>query len=131
MIYMDRIRQIKKYFTFLIIMVILNSVLLSNAEGATNMKGKAAYRERLEKIDISNGVGEKEAIVIAQNYLIDEKLDGNCIIFWPKVKESFLYDSAWTISFPPSIKVIFNTPFSFQVHIDKKTGKVISAGWNK
>lgn len=128
-----RKRIIKKSLSTicLSLLIIIGIISLWNTEGVAGMRDKSAYKTRLKEINITDGVDGKEAIIIAQNYLIGERLDKNCIIFWPKAKDSFLYDNAWTVNFPPSIKVIFNTPFAFQVHIDKKTGKVISAGWNK
>ncbi|MFH1202249.1 MAG: hypothetical protein V1674_05105 [Candidatus Omnitrophota bacterium] len=83
------------------------------------------------KVDLSDGVNKEEAIILAKNYLIHKGLEKNVIIFKAKVRESRLFKECWTVYFPPSPNIRARIPFDFVVDVDKKTGEIKLAGWNK
>lgn len=84
-----------------------------------------------EKIDLSDGVNKEEAIILAKNYLIQKGLEKNVIISKPKVRESRLFKECWAVYFPPSPKMRAGGPFDFVVDVNKNTGEIKLAGWNK
>lgn len=100
---------------------------------------KAEIKEKYRQINLSDGVSKEEAIIIAQNYLIDEGLDKNYIISKPTVEDfEFSQWNEWRIIFKAkygeSIKQanifgllgIFKWWISVNVH--KKTGEIKSVG---
>ena len=87
------------------------------------------YRAQLQEVNFSDGVSKEEAIVIAQNYLIDEKADKAFAITRPRVSESKLIDGCWAVSFPRTLReTLQHGPLWSVVDIDKKTGKIKSSG---
>lgn len=84
-----------------------------------------------DKIDLSDGVNKKEAIIFAKNYIIKKGLEENVVIFKLKVQESRLFKACWSVCFPPSSKIRERIPFNFIVDVDKKTGEIKLAGWDK
>jgi len=92
---------------------------------------KAEIRTKMEKIDISNGVSQKEAVIIAQNYLIEEGFDEKDInIYKATAEDSQLFDKCWAIAFDATYKTKSESSLEWYViHIDKKTGKIKSHGW--
>lgn len=61
---------------------------------------KAGIKAKMEKIDIYNGVSKKEAIIIAQNYLVDNGLDDLLVVSKPSVENSSIKEEYWLITFP-------------------------------
>ena len=87
------------------------------------------YRAKLQQIDLSDGVSKEEAIIIAQNYLIDEKADGVFAITKPRIEDSALIEGCWAVSFSRTWREqLEHGPLWSVVHIDKKTGKIKSSG---
>ncbi len=43
--------------------------------------GKAVYKENLQLVNFSDGINEEEAVIIAQNYLINNNLTKDCNIY--------------------------------------------------
>lgn len=92
------------------------------------------YREQLKKVDVSEGVSKEEAIIIAQNYVIDMIEKGE--VFLKKLGLSKaqisedLYDNKnfpddWVVLFPMRYG-LFKTWDVF--YVNKITGKVIGGG---
>lgn len=86
---------------------------------------KTQLKEKLKQVDIADGVNKEEAIIIAQNYLIDNGLDNLLVISKPKIEEKHHYgDNYWCISFPTNSKVKWTQGLKWGVAlVDKKTGK--------
>ncbi len=104
--------------------------------GGTMKQPPEYYRAQLQRINLSDGVSKEEAIIIAQNYLLDVGEKG-CALSRPSVKDSsFTRDGegrplapCWEVKFPTTWAVRFKQGlFWVAVHIDKKTGKVRVAG---
>ncbi len=53
-------------------------------------------KNKLDSVDSLNGVNKEEAILIAQNYLIEEGLDKGYVIRKPSVKD---YGAEWEVVF--------------------------------
>lgn len=93
------------------------------------------YKEKLKEINKSDGISREEAIIIAQNYAIEQGLDKDYIITNPTVKD-FTSSNDWEITFKAtygeSIKQggIFGSIVRWWicVHLDKRTGVVKSMG---
>ena len=98
---------------------------------------KTEIKEKYKQIDVSNGVSKGKAVIIAQNYMIEKKLDRDYIITKPKVEDLLMFNQ-WEITFRAtyveSIKKanIFGLIGMFKwwisVSVDKKTGEVKSVG---
>jgi len=90
---------------------------------------KAEIKAKMKNIDISDGVGKEEAVILAQNYLLDNGLDNLLVTSKPSVENSSIKEGYWLIIFP-TIKSVRSTQGlewgSFRV--DKKTGKVVYLG---
>ena len=96
------------------------------------------YKARLKTVDLSDGVSKEEAIIIAQNHLIDGGADKEVSLSRPSVKNSdFTLDGAghplppcWEVRFNATWKVRLESGLKwYEVHIDKKTGQIKSSGW--
>ncbi|MEW6008873.1 MAG: hypothetical protein AB1629_04485 [Candidatus Omnitrophota bacterium] len=83
------------------------------------------------KVDLSDGVNKEEVIILAKNYLIHKGLEKNVIILKPKVRESRLFKECWAVYFQPSPNIRARIPFDFVVDVDKRTGEIKLAGWDK
>lgn len=98
---------------------------------------KVEIQEKYRQIDLSDDVSQEEAIIIAQNYMIEERLDKSYAIARPAVEE-LDFGNKWEVIFKAtygeSIKKanIFGLMGVFKwwicVHIDKKTGKITGVG---
>lgn len=98
---------------------------------------KAVIQEKFKQLDLSDGVSKEEAIIIAQNYLIEQELDKKYVLRKPEVDERD-FGTEWVITFNAtyweSIKQanIFGLTgimkWWISVDIDKKTGKIESVG---
>ena len=93
---------------------------------------KEQIMEKYKKIDLSDGINKEEAIMIAQNYLIEKGIDKDCIIAKTKVmdKEWWIPDGCWEIRFGAidSIKQKQGLEW-FSVYIDKIKGEIKGKGW--
>lgn len=100
---------------------------------------KTEIKEKYKQLNLSDGVSKEEAIVIAQNYMIDEGLDKSYVILKPAVEDfEFNQWNEWRIIFKAtygeSIKQanvfgllgIFKWWISLNIH--KKTGEIKSVG---
>lgn len=94
-------------------------------------------KTRLKTIDLSDGISKEEAIIIAQNYSIDEGSEKFYILSRPSVKDSsFTVDGAgrplapcWEVRFPTMWRVRLKQGLLWgTVLIDKQTGHVKGSG---
>ena len=101
-------------------------------------KSSDYYRAQLRQIDFSDGVSKDEAIVIAQNHLIDGGADEEVLLSKPSVEDSrFTVDGAgrplapcWMVRFDATLKVRLESGLKwYSVDIDKKTGQIKVSGW--
>ena len=93
---------------------------------------KAQIKEKFKNIDLSDGVDKEEAIIIAQNHIIEENLDkvydlrsANIIAendpYWPPGK--------WYVSFDVISRDWLKRGLKWgTLNVDKKSGKVGDSG---
>lgn len=114
--------------------IILSCIFLMGM-GGTMKKTPDFYKAQLQRIDLSDGVSEEEAVIIAQNYLVEQGYfekgsQKEIAIEKPKVSDSPLVQECWVVSFPTTWRVRLESGLtSLTIHIDKKTGKIRSEGW--
>lgn len=94
-------------------------------------------KEKFKQIDLSDGASKEEAIIIAQNHLIENGLSKDYVVTRPKVADLHMFNQ-WEVTFKAtygeSIKKgnVFGLIGIFKwwiaVSVDKKTGKVMSTG---
>jgi hypothetical protein len=96
------------------------------------------YRNKLKAVDSSDGISKEEAIIIAQNNLIDDGTDKEVSLSSPSVKDSHFTVNGAGHPLPPCWEVRFNATWKVRLEsglkwvrvlIDKKTGQVKSSGW--
>ena len=98
--------------------------------GGTMKKTPDFYRAQLQRIDLSDGVSEEEAVIIAQNYLLENGYKDGYIISSPSVGTSSLIDGCWVVEFPTTFSVRLQQGLKWlRAHVDKKTGQIKSSGW--
>jgi hypothetical protein len=87
------------------------------------------------KLNLSDGISEEEALIIAQHFIINDSSSvfSNVVIMRGKVMESGLKNvigDCWVVSFTAKLKFKWQTGLKwFDVHIDKTTGDVKTTGW--
>jgi len=91
------------------------------------------YREKLKEVNISDGVSKEEAIIIAQNYVIDmiekkEDFFKKLGISKPQLSEDPDFKEDWIILFP--MRYGFLKTWGV-VYVNKKTGKAVYGGEEK
>lgn len=92
---------------------------------------KAEIREKFKNIRLSDGVNKKEAIIIAQNYMINEGSEfcKNFNILNPTVEEDPMFPEDWIVGFPTTLKFRLKTSLKWNaMFINKKTGLVKYSG---
>lgn len=95
------------------------------------------YRAKLNQVDISDGVSKEEAIILAQNYAIEDGWEESSVLSKPSVRDSsFTMDGegrplapCWEVTFPTKWGVRLRQGLVWGiVLIDKKTGQVKGSG---
>lgn len=92
------------------------------------------YREKLKEVDVSDGVSKEEAIIIAQNYVIDMIEKGED--FFKKLelaKAQTSEDTSYTNRFPEDWVILFPMSYGLLktwniIYVNKQTGKVVDGG---
>lgn len=113
--------------------IICGSLIISNVEGA--MGGgpnyKAEIKAKFKNVDISDGVNKNEAIIIAQNFLIDNKFDIKDIrISKYTIEDKPINQKLWVISFDATDKTRKESGLEwYTIQIDKDTGEIKGHGW--
>ncbi len=106
--------------------------------GGMMAKSSDYYRAQLQQVNLTDGVSKEEAVIIAQNNLIDDGTDKSCVLSQPSVKDSrFTVDGAghplapcWEVRFDATWKTRLRSGLKwFRVLVDKKTGQIKSSGW--
>lgn len=127
----ERILMKKGFITLGILTILVLSI--SYGKGGA-MAEKPDYRiqikDKFSQLDLSDGVSKEEAVVIAQNYLIEKGIDKDCNILKPEVKESKLVDNCWAVGFNAAARVRSESGLEwFALHIDRNTGEIKGQGW--
>ncbi len=123
---------------------IVGTIFLITAFFVTNNKGLAMaenpysyYRERLKGVNVSNGVSEEEAVIIAQNYVIDaiekgedfpKKLGLSKAEISTDPYDIKNFQDDWVVLFPMRYG-LFKTWDVF--YVNKISGKVVGGGPKK
>jgi len=106
--------------------------------GGTMAKSHDDYRAKLHHIDRTDGISKEEAIIIAQNHLIEGGTDKEVALSKPSVEDSrFTVDGAghplapcWEVRFNATWKVRLESGLKWvRVLVDKKTGQIKSSVW--
>ena len=92
------------------------------------------YREKLKEVSISDGVSKEEAIIIAQNYIIDKIEEGED--FYKKLgisKPEFSDDSKYKNQLKENWVILFPMRYGFLktwnvVYVNKHSGEVTEGG---
>jgi hypothetical protein len=96
------------------------------------MKTVWSFANEAEFWDVidEHGISKEEAIIIAQNNLIDTGGAGNCYIHKPKVRDSKTYPNCWMVEFSTTFRVKIKHGLEYYVfHIDKASGEIKSFSW--
>lgn len=118
-------------------LLLLSGVFLVGMGGAM-AKSPDYYRAQLKLVNLADGVSEDEAIIIAQNNLIDDGTDKFCVLSRSSVRDTgFTVDGAghplapcWEVRFDATWKMRLRSGLKwFSVLVDKKTGQIKVSGW--
>lgn len=95
---------------------------------------KTQIKEKYKKVDLSDGVGKEEAIIIAQYHMIEEGMDKSCNLGSAEIfseNDPYWDKNSWHVSFKTTVKERVKSGSKWvTVNIDKKTGKVEISGWS-
>lgn len=134
----------KKSSSIFLVMILISSLFTSKGAAMGDMSNyRAQIKEKYKKVDLSDGVSKEEAIIIAQNYMVEQKeafwrvyklsrpkvvdVDLNDPIF--RKLDSAIYKENWVISFPTTLKFRWKTGLKWNtIYVNKTTGKVQYAG---
>ncbi len=106
--------------------------------GGTMAKSPDDYRAKLQQVNFADGISKEEAVIIAQNNLIDDGTDKSCVLSRFSVKDTgFTVDGAgrplapcWEVRFNATLKTQLRSGLKwFSVLVDKKTGQIKVSGW--
>ncbi len=127
-----------KHMSIVVALFLITAFFMINNKGIA-MAGRPYdyYREKLKEVNISDGVSKEEAIIIAQNYVIDmiEKNDD----FFKKLgisKPQLSEDPWYTDRFREEWIILFPMRYGFLktwnvIYVNKKTGEVVDGGPKK
>lgn len=119
---------------FIIVLLLSAVIILVTLDigGAMGMdfKDKSNIKARLKEIDISKGVNKEEAIIIAQNYLIEKGLDNMYLIHTAKVmNDAYNKPDYWCIQISTTPKVALVQGLKWGcVFVNKQTSDVKYGG---
>ena len=129
----------------LVFLVLLTVVFLNTSCARVPIKERPSdynsYKEKLKEIDKSDGISREEAVIIAQNYAIEQGLDKNYLIAKPAIEDfqfsNELYSwNEWRVIFKATFGESieqggifgFVSRWWIDLHVDKTTGEVRSTG---
>jgi len=120
---------------FTVILTIIMSIALNSIQGVA-MEARPAYKEqikeKLKNIIFSDGVSKEEAIIIAQNYLLETEWGKSCNLKSAEVfgeNDPYWDKDSWHISFKLTYKERVKSGLKWTIlNVDKKTGKVTPGG---
>jgi hypothetical protein len=125
-----------QYLIFILIVTFM--ILLVPLKGSAmgdNPKKIEQIKQDYAKLNLTDGVNKEEALVIAQNFIINDSstLSSNVNIRSGEVGESGLKEvvgDCWAVGFDAIAKFRRQTGLKwFTVHIDKLTGEIKTTGW--
>jgi len=93
---------------------------------------ESIIKEKMKVINISDGVSREEAIIIAQNYLIDKGINNDCIIAKPQVIEKgwSIPNGTCEIRFEANRTIKRKQGLEwFSVYVDIEKGGIEGCGW--
>ena len=94
---------------------------------------KEQIKQQFKNMDSSGGITKGDAVVIAQNYIVDKGIDKNCVITRPKITDKgwSIPDGCWEISFKATANIRRKQGLEwFSVFIDKSQGTIKGSGWS-
>ncbi len=118
----------------LVLVLLAQPILMAVPAAAGQNQGMGEHTMSTTRSDgqpASDGVDKRQAVLIAKRHLKETGAAKNCLLIFPRVKSSTDSPQDWDVMFWPSPQVMFRLPFTYTVEVDKKTGQVKSAGWNK
>lgn len=123
----------KKTSILFFIVVLISSLLTSKGVAMGDMPDyKAQIKEKYKKIDLADGVSKEEAIIIAQNYLLETEWGKSCNLKSAEVfgeNDPYWDKNSWHISFKLTFKERLKSGLKWTVlNVDKRTGKVTAGG---
>ena len=123
-----RFRKITSVF---FVALVLFGYSIEDAMGMGQNDG-AQIKEKFKKIDLADGVDEKEAIIIVQNALIESGDDKNCVISSAEVfaqNDPYWGKDSWHVSLRTTFRERIRSGLRWTVvNVDKKTGKMTPGG---
>lgn len=118
----------KKILAFLLLGVVAVAPLEARAMGTSRNDKIAEIQGKAKTIDASDEISKEEAVLIAQNALIENE-DEDVDILHPSIRESWLIKGCWAVTFNVSRRFRSEHGLKwFAVHIDKKDGKIMTSG---
>jgi hypothetical protein len=81
-------------------------------------------------MNLVDGVSRDEAINVAKRFLVENSLDNNCTMIFPRVRES-IDKTHWVVHFFPNIRYLLTVPFGYIVEVHKINGSIRLYGWAK
>jgi hypothetical protein len=128
-----RYKHIKKYRIPLLLWLSLSVLLPSEGLAMAQAPDyKEQIKEKYKKVDLSDGVSKEEAIIIAQNYLIERGIDKTYKLESAEVfgeDDPFWDKNSWHIGFYTKLGERLKTGLKWcSFHVDKKTGSVLGGG---
>jgi hypothetical protein len=123
----------KNYIGLFFVFIAINALFpLKGAPMSERPDYKTQIKEKYKKIDLSDGVSKEEAIVIAQNYLIEQGRDTTCDLRSAEIfgeNDRFWDKNSWHISFNTTLGERLKTGINWiTIHIEKQTGRLACEG---
>ena len=88
----------------------------------------AQIKEKAKAVDASDGISKEEAVLIAQNLLIENNIE-EADVLHPTVRESWLIKGCWAVTFNLSWRYRAEHGLRwYAAHINKKDGKIMTSG---
>lgn len=115
----------------IIVFFVSNNKGMAMAENPYNY-----YREKLKEVDVSDGVSKEEAIIIAQNYVIDKIQEGKSfykklVISKSSILKEWESEKDWAITVPISRGLALISPAEYILFVNKTTRQVTLGGERK
>ncbi|MEW6008871.1 MAG: hypothetical protein AB1629_04475 [Candidatus Omnitrophota bacterium] len=123
----------------LIFSISLIILLVNNGKGIA-MGEKSDYKteikEKFKQLDLSDGLNKEEAIIIAQNYVIDMIDKGKdfykkLVISKSSILEEWESEKDWAITVPIRRGLALMSPVEYILFVNKETGTVTVGGERK
>lgn len=87
----------------------------------------ASIRRNFQQVNYNDGISRREAIIIAQDHLLQHELKGAYVYIDPT---AFKEGAFWRVAFGCTFLTCLKTPqeATFVAHVDRQTGQVLNAG---